>query len=220
MKLILLPGFMGVAADWVAFRAALPDSIPSAVWPAPYSDLPAGEFVLCGYSMGGRVAISLANSECCRGVISVSSSPGIADESERRIRLAADELIAQHLEKLRTEAEFRAFLEDWWSQPVFSGSTLSPTAKESLIVSRLKLNPAELARHLREFGPGAMRSFWADWNELAIPKLAVAGELDPKYVALVKAMGPHQIVADSGHQVPLEQPEALARIVADFWPGS
>jgi len=217
MKLVLLPGFMGVSTDWGAVIAALPGSISATVLMAPYSDLLAERFVLCGYSMGGRVAISLANSAGCRGVISVSSSPGILDETERPARRAADEAIARRLEGLRNEAEFRAFLEEWWSQPVFGGSTLSPVSKESLIASRLKLNPVEVAHHLREFGPGAMRSHWEDWKHLSIPKLAIAGEGDPKYVALAKAMGSHEIVANSGHQIPLEQPAELARLIEKFW---
>jgi len=213
MKWVLLPGFMGVADDWRAFAEALSGhgSISPSVLCAPYSGLPEREpFWLCGYSMGGRVAISLAQSPGCRGVISISSSPGLCGDRERSARAEADEQIAARLERLRNEAEFREFLNEWWSQPVFRGSTLTPGQREQLIQSRLSLDPRELAAHLRAFGPAAMPPLWEQWNTLAIPKLAIAGERDPKYAALAREMGEHRILANCGHQVPLEQPAALA----------
>ena len=220
MKLVLLTGFMGDPLDWFPTTAALVKfGIQDvSILSAPYrACLPAEPFVLCGYSMGGRVAISLANTAGCRGVISVSSSPGIRDESEARGRADVDERIAQRLECITDRAELRSFLTEWWSQPVFGGSTLGAEEKERLIASRLKMDPCELSSHLREFGPGVMPSLWDQWSALPIPKLAIAGERDPKYVALAQEMGECQIVAESGHQIPLEQPERLAQLIANFF---
>lgn len=219
MKLILLSGFMGAPADWMPFTTAMEKlvSFDFTILVAPYRDLPRGEsFILCGYSMGGRVAISLASTPDCHGIISVSSSPGLRDSAERETRAAADERIAQRLEAIQTESEFREFLSEWWSQPVFGGSTLDPAEKERLIVSRLQMNPSDLAAHLREFGPAAMPSLWDQWTALKIPKLAIAGERDPKYVQLAKQMGDHRVISQAGHQIPMEQPAALAKSVAEF----
>lgn len=220
MKLILLSGFMGDPADWTPFTTALEKlgSFDVAILAPPYRDQPLAEpFILCGYSMGGRVAISLATTPGCRGVISVSSSPGLRDSAERQTRAAADERIAQRFEAIQNEAEFREFLNEWWSQPVFGGSTLDPAERERLIASRLKMNPRDLAAHLREFGPAAMPSFWNEWTALKIPKLAIAGERDPKYVQLAKEMGDHRVIGHAGHQIPMEQPERLAQVIRDFF---
>lgn len=218
VKLIFLTGFMGVKADWdrVINQLTSHSSIEPQVLTAPYELAEREAFWLCGYSMGGRVAIALAASPLCRGVISVSGSPGIRDDAERGKRAEADERIAQRLENLRTETEFRDFLLEWWSQPVFGGSTLDETARRELLESRLSMNPRELAGHLRKFGPAVMPSLWGQWSQLSIPRLAIAGERDPKYAVLAREMGQHQILPNAGHQIPLEQPEALARVIKEF----
>jgi len=213
---------MGDASDWEGFldafsRQQMPVRFTPSIPSAPWADLPCdGPFVLCGYSMGARVAISLSAHPACRGVVSLSGSPGIRNEEEREVRATADELLALRLESLTGEDDFRVFLRDWWSQPVFRGSTLCADSRERLVRSRLRMNPAELASQLRRYGPAFMPSLWDHWNALSVPKLAVAGERDPKYAALAPEMGDHVIIPGCGHQIPVEQPALLAEILAGF----
>jgi len=222
MRLVLLTGFMGANSDWDTFigcfrETAMAKSFLPHVACAPYRELPADEpFVLCGYSMGGRVAISRADHPHCRGVISVSSSPGIRNPRERLARAEADERLARRIEALRGEEEFRAFLAEWWAQPVFQGTALGPEARESLAASRVSMDSRKLAAHLREFGPATMPSLWERWENLSIPHLAIAGANDPKYAAFAREMGEHTIIPCCGHQIPLEQPFQLAEAITTF----
>jgi 2-succinyl-6-hydroxy-2,4-cyclohexadiene-1-carboxylate synthase len=225
MHLLLFGGFMGDAADWDGFLEAFSRrqesrGITPVIRNAPYAETgePPGEtpFLLCGYSMGARVALALSGHPFCCGLLSVSGSPGIRDEAEREARAVADELLARRMESLSGEEVFREFLREWWAQPVFRGSTLDESARERLVRSRLRRNPSELAAVLRRFGPAFMPSLWDRWESLPVPKLAVAGENDPKYAALAREMGDHVIIPGCGHQIPLEQPDRLAAILAGF----
>ena len=67
-------------------------------------------------------------------------------------------------------------------------------------------------------------NFWPQLNELSVPTLVVAGELDQKYKAVARRIETEvtsanvttTIVPQCGHIVHREQPESLIGIIRNF----
>ena len=76
-------------------------------------------FPLCGYSLGGRVAlhVALAAPERVARLVLVCSTAGIEDPDERAERRLADHRLADELERV----PFEDFIERWRTQPLFGG---------------------------------------------------------------------------------------------------
>ena len=83
---------------------------------------------------------------------------------------------------------------------------------------RLAHDPPRLAALLRSAGQGAVAPAWGRLATLDLPALAIAGELDPGYVAAAERMaallarGRARTVPGAGHAAHLERPEAVARL--------
>ena len=174
-----------------------------------------------GYSMGGRVALHLvaAARDRVRALVLESSSPGIADASERAARVAADEALAESIERDGLEA----FVDGWERLPLFaSQSSLPQEVRARLHAQRLRSDPHGLANSLRGMGAGRQAPLWDRLAALDIPTLLIAGELDPKYRALAGQMlaklpnARAVIVPGAGHTVHLEQPRAFVENVLEF----
>lgn len=172
-------------------------------------------FALCGYSLGGRVAlhVALAAPERVERLILVSSSPGIEDEAERADRRRADALLAEELEA----GPFEEFIERWRTQPLFSDE---PAQVGQLARADQRRNrPEALAAALRGIGTGEMRSLWERLPELRMPVSLIVGERDAKFVAIARRMSGllaegRLHVATGGHGLPLENPAAVVEVIA------
>lgn len=174
-----------------------------------------------GYSMGGRVALSLALAapERVASLGLIGASPGIADDAERAVRAAADDALAARL-----EAEgLPAFVDRWMAQPLFASQTrLDPAIRDRERRRRLEQSPGGLATSLRQLGTGRMPPLWAALEGLAMPCLYLAGAEDAKFLGIGQMMAArsNQItvvsVPGAGHAVQLERPEAVAAELADF----
>ena len=176
--------------------------------------LPREPLVLGGYSLGARVAlhVALAESSRLRALIVLGASRGILDPDERSRRRARDEALANRLEVVGTEV----FLSEWLSQPLFA--TLGPHAD-----SDTRSGDARgLAQSLRSAGTGTQQWLAQRLSTLDVPALALAGELDPKFIAEARAIadtlpvGHFVSIASAGHAAHLEQPELVARAIEDF----
>jgi 2-succinyl-6-hydroxy-2,4-cyclohexadiene-1-carboxylate synthase len=172
-------------------------------------------FTLCGYSLGGRVAlhVALAAPERVARLVLVSCTAGIEDAAERAERRAADELLARALD----DGCYERFVERWRAQPLFAGE---PPAVSALARADQRRNrPDALAAALRGIGTGQMRPLWGRLGELSMPVTVAAGERDAKFVAIARrmaALAPHAELAvlAGGHVLPLESPRALAGAIA------
>jgi 2-succinyl-6-hydroxy-2,4-cyclohexadiene-1-carboxylate synthase len=174
-------------------------------------------FTLCGYSLGGRVALhlALAAPERVSRLVLVSSSPGIEDPAERAARRAADNRLADELER-GGRAGFDSFIERWRTQPLFAEEPpeVGALAREDQRRNR----PSALAAVLRGIGTGEMASLWERLPELAMPVTVLAGERDAKYTALGERIvellpDAELVVVPGGHGLPLENPAAVARTI-------
>jgi 2-succinyl-6-hydroxy-2,4-cyclohexadiene-1-carboxylate synthase len=173
-------------------------------------------FTLCGYSMGGRVAlhVALAAPERVERLILVATTAGIADERERAARRGADEELAAFAET----ATIEQFAERWAGQPLFTGTP--PEARHIWLEDLLRNDPRALAAVLRGLGTGAMAPLWARLPELGMPTVVLAGERDAKFVAIARdRLAPAipraelVLVPGAGHGLPREAPDAIAAII-------
>ena len=174
--------------------------------------------VWLGYSMGGRVALSaaVAHPDRVAALVLVSTSPGIADDTLRAKRVAADELLAASVEA----DGIGPFVEYWARHELFATQdALGPDHAEAMRAQRLGNRASAIAHTLRAAGAGAMTPLWDRLGGLAMPVLVVSGALDAKYTAIGRAMveamgaGGSHVVAGAGHAVQLEAADALATLV-------
>jgi 2-succinyl-6-hydroxy-2,4-cyclohexadiene-1-carboxylate synthase len=174
-------------------------------------------FALCGYSMGGRIAlhVALAAPERVEHLALVSTTAGIEDDAERAARREADERLAAFAEA----ATIEQFADRWAAQPLFAATPPGParTWRDDL----LRNDPAALAAVLRGLGTGAMTPLWDRLPGLTMPATVLAGERDGKYVAIARdrlvgglPRAELVIVPDAGHGLPREAPAAIAAAIA------
>ncbi len=242
---LFLHGFMGSGADWRSVIATLEGrfrcvavDLPGhgasvGLPPESYTfegtarrvlgvldDLGLERATFAGYSMGGRLALYLAlrHPQRCEGLFLESASPGIEHEEERAARRAADEEKARRLE---TE-DFEEFLRDWYRQPLFAPLARDEELLQRTIEARLRNDPLELAKSLRGMGTGNQPSLWGELARLAVPVLAVAGELDEKFVALSRLMAESSpLVREApvpgvGHNIRVEAPMEYLALLEGF----
>lgn len=186
-------------------------------------ELEIGQAIFVGYSMGGRLALYLAlrHPERCNGLFLESVSPGLRSEPERSTRRATDEEKASRLQS----GNFEEFVRDWYHQPLFASLARDEDLLERTISTRLQNDPVELARSLRGMGSGRQPSLWEELAGLRVPTLAVAGELDEKFVGIIRRMtdlNPGVLVAvvpGAGHNVRAEALKEYRRLLNDFVSG-
>ncbi len=169
-------------------------------------------FTLCGYSMGGRVALHVALTAPDRvgKLVLVACNPGIEDQTERRARIDADEVLASELE----HGPYEHFIERWRSQPLFAEDP--PAVRELACADQRRNDPVALAAVMRGLGTGRMRPLWKRLDELDMPVTVLVGSRDHKFIALGRRMVellPHGqlVTVHGGHGLPLENPAAVAQ---------
>jgi 2-succinyl-6-hydroxy-2,4-cyclohexadiene-1-carboxylate synthase len=232
---VLLHGFTHTGASWdrvvVAlgerYRALTPDirghgaageRLPVTL-EAVIADVDAlapESFTLAGYSMGGRLAlhVAFALGERVDRLVLIGASPGIVDPVQREQRRAADERLAEEIERSTVEQ----FAHSWETT---TGVLADQPARvlEEVRVDRLRSTPSGLAGALRGLGTGSLPSLWERLGELEMPVTLVVGERDGKFRAIAEQMAstiPNAelvVVPGAGHAVHLEAPEQVAAII-------
>ncbi len=176
---------------------------------------------IVGYSLGGRLALSLAATtpERVSALILESTSPGLREAAARRARAVQDASLAAILE----QDGVAAFVDRWEELPLFNSQRRLPDpVRAALRAQRLQHNPLGLANSLRGAGQSMQPPMHDRLRQLRVPTLLIVGALDRDYCALGLEMSrliPASrlvIVPDAGHAVHLEQPEAFYPIVLEF----
>lgn len=172
-----------------------------------------------GYSMGGRVALTLASAhpQVCRSLTLISATAGITDEAERAQRRQADEALADRI----GQHGLARFVDEWMGLPMWDSlkASLSAEAWQASMRQRRDCNPVGLANSLRAAGTGSMTPLWDRLNGLDVPTLVICGELDTKFVEIGRRMSellPRSelaVLPGVGHAVHLEAPEACADVI-------
>ena len=235
-RVALVHGFLGSPADWADVLARLSPGIACDCVPlvelgcASVADaaralavrLEGAPFdLLVGYSMGGRIALELAATrpDLAPRLVLLGASPGLDDEAERARRAADDD--ARAAEILRDGLD--AFVERWYRLPIFA-----PFARHASFSAtrhrRAQGEAAFWARCVAACSPGRGTPRWSAIPALAPRTTFVAGALDERYAAYAaraKALAPllrTELVAGAGHVLPLEAPEACARVIEESLP--
>jgi 2-succinyl-6-hydroxy-2,4-cyclohexadiene-1-carboxylate synthase len=183
-----------------------------------------GGVFVCGYSMGGRVALHLAlqNPETVRELALLGASPGIPDEAERVARRSADRELANNIR----ERGIKWFADYWSNLPLFASQKKLPLAKqETLRCAREACDAEGLAFALENFGTGEQDFLLPRLAELHRPLLLLAGKFDDKFCALnqkmERAAGSTRVqrveIPSAGHAAHLENPSAVAHELIAFF---
>lgn len=167
-----------------------------------------------GLSQGGMVAQNLAllRPDLVSALVLVSTScksdPSLRDNMEARIA-AMDQAGPEAAAMIAAESIF---------SPAWRGANAAALARFVAWRSAVPMAPLNSAtRALYDF------NLSGDLPRISAPTLVVAGEEDvltrPKGMEEIAALIPgaeYRLIANSGHMIPIEQPERLAALLADF----
>jgi len=245
--LLLLHGFTGCRASMrgVAeilaggYRVILPDLPGHGCSPVPTAPPAHGMEACCdalaallsrlgaeaphvvGYSMGARVALSLAvrHPSCVRSLALVGGRAGIQDPAERAQRVAADIALAERIEARGVPW----FVDYWMALPLFAsqqrlGAARLAAAREQRLANRA----CGLAGSLRGMGAGAQAPLFDALPDVKVPVLLVSGAEDPRFTALAEDLARRLprarccVIPEAGHAVHLESPRAFGEALLGF----
>lgn len=196
---IVLPGHVGgehVRPTWAENLDAIAQSVR-------------GCDLAIGYSLGARVTLGLLAMGAIPRAILISANPGI-DDAARSARRASDAIWAR---KFRTEP-LADVLDEWEAQPLFaSQARVAPDVLAARRARRLRLDSEQLARSLEVMGLAEMPDYRGVVD--ARCTLIVGGE-DAKYLAIARGLGASLVIDHCGHDPLLEQPAALAKVLASL----
>lgn len=163
---------------------------------------------LVGYSLGGRLALSIACRfpEKVERLVAIGAHPGLDGPDTRLERIAADDALAAKLEREGIDE----FFAGWDARPLFARRPKP---------DRRGLDARSLAAAMRAFSLGRMPSRWLELSRLRMPVTWVAGEHDEKFRRLADQAartcprGEAFIVDDADHDVVACRPEAIAALL-------
>ncbi len=176
--------------------------------------------VVAGYSLGGRVALSLAarHPHVVGPLAVISAMPGIVGADARARRRERDGRVAEFL---RTWPEDE-FVDFWYRQSVFRSLRRDRRLLRIAVESKVIADKELAARALVNYSPGQQKPVWDVLPALRSGLLYVAGSEDGKYVATGVRVAKQcrrarlVVIRGSGHVVHLERPRALARALSEF----
>ncbi len=237
---VALHGFTGTGGDFgpVGDGWQTPDIIGHGRAPAPRdvaayamgrevirigAELPAGALVI-GYSMGGRLALSLAVEQSARGrppagLVLIGATPGIAEPDERTRRAQSDRALADRIEAIGVTR----FLAEWAEKPIIASQRrIARDVRAAMGARRRAHRPWGLANSLRGMGTGAMPPLWDALPTLGCPVLLVTGADDRKFTAIAAHMAQRlpdartAVMQGVGHCAHLEAPARFRALLAEW----
>lgn len=168
-------------------------------------------YLIVGHSMGGKTAQVIASRRPAglRGIALIASSPpspmAIGDEQRAQMKLAYSSREAV----------------EWTLDNVLTGSALAPEARERAIQDALRISQAATAGWI---DTGTREDFSLEVAAIEVPVVIVAGRLDrvdpvavvQQHIVAHYPAAPLHLIADKGHLLPLEAPDAVAAILREF----
>ena len=181
------------------------------------AEVPAPRLVV-GYSLGGRLALGLLvrHPDLFPGAVLIGANPGIGGEDARAARRRDDERWARLIE----EEGLTAFDNEWSALPLFASQyDLDAERLAEQRRTRLGHDPAGLGAAMRALGLGVMPDYRSALRGVRCRVDLIVGGLDTKFESLARQMAetlPNasvHVVQGAGHNVPLEAPAELARLL-------
>src|SRR5699024_10157819 len=179
-----------------------------------------GKVHVAGYSMGGRVAVSLLVNYpgVIKSAVLESTSPGISDPADRTER--------QNLNRKRADSivsDYASFIDGWEKMGLFQSQDSADAGQRMRQrENRLAQDPCGAAESLISYGTGVQKSYWKDLPEISVPVLLLAGEKDAKFVAINQSMeelipeSRLEIIPDAGHNIHMEAADKFGIMVLEF----
>ncbi|MBW1760398.1 MAG: alpha/beta fold hydrolase [Deltaproteobacteria bacterium] len=209
----LMPTLVGHGRDWQVREVESFESEVTRLVPLASS---AGQpRLLCGYSMGARVALGLLARQphLFDAALLIGVHPGLTNEAARSERRQVD---ASRAHSLRDEG-LEAFVAAWEELPLFASQRdLSPEVRAGQQNIRLGHEPEGLARAVEMLGLAEMPNYRPAIAALEVPITLMTGALDAKFSEIadtIAAENTHvdaEVVDGVGHNVVLEAPAAVA----------
>lgn len=177
-----------------------------------------GDFVVWGYSQGGRGAfdVALEAPARVRALIVESGIPGIEDPVARADRRSRDYALSTRLEA----GSIEDFVAMWEKIPALGKQSAEVIEKQR--PDRLAQDPEALAAALRGIGQGSYEPMWHRLGQIRIPVLLISGERDVVYTRHAQRAtqmisgAEHVVIPDAGHAVHMERPIETAAAVRRF----
>jgi 2-succinyl-6-hydroxy-2,4-cyclohexadiene-1-carboxylate synthase len=208
-----------------ALATALREELQRAL--GPDADDPES-YVMCGYSLGGRVCLARAAQALADGAahhaprcVLIGADPGMDDPNERSLRAGRDHAHSMHLRE-----DPGAFLASWYAQPLFASLRVSPSFPQVIGRRRQDLGDPDVrarwASILDACSPGRCAPRWGAAVALGSRIACLHGELDDKFAAIARRIHalspatPTISIPHAGHAAHVEQPEACADALASI----
>lgn len=237
---VLLHGFTQAPATFAPLIERLSDATPTAAITLPgHGPLPranprksfartvdelagvlralGGPCAVLGYSLGARLGYGLAarHPHLVHRLVAVAGHPGL-DEASRDERQRSDAALAQRLRAQGLEA----FLESWSKLPLFATQAgLPPAYLARQARARRGHDASALADGLEQLSLARMPAWQAGLRRFPGRLDLVVGARDHKFCGLAQALLPRlpqgrlTVVPGAGHNVVLEAPAAVARVM-------
>jgi len=211
--IIYIHGFLGSPEDWDPLCSELP---------GPYERRSTPEGIkkpvtLIGYSLGGRLALNFATRfpHLIEKLIILSSNPGIDDLEERQARLKWDQGWCDIIDN----EGLSTFIERWYEQPLFSSFRKTSNFQE-ILKRRLQNDPNSIKETFQKWSPAILPSCWNAIKSFSFPSLFLFGEHDIRYHSIQKRLVElgleTDLIANSGHAIHLENPQACVEKIKEF----
>ena len=177
--------------------------------------------IVAGYSMGGRLALSYAQTypERILGLILESTSPGIKEKQKRENRIKEDEKLAEFI----LSHSIEEFINMWVDKDIFTTQLrFSEERRNEIKKAKMQNNRIGLSNSLKEFSTGKMPYFYEWFKNFNVSTLLLTGQLDTKFTSLNTSIvnkfpaAEHKIIKNAGHNVHLEEPEKYLTAVNNF----
>jgi len=205
--LIFLHGLFGDHEDWLPVISHLEDQYHCIAINLPVckeeilSHFPSSS-TLIGYSMGGRLALSLA--PFFKQVILISAHLNQMSSEERERRKEWETVWKEKLLRLPAEP----FFTEWYNQPLFS--SLSPSLKKELIEKRAQKDPSSF---LSLFSTMSLLK-QPPFSSLPSNVSLIYGEKDSQYEKMYRSISLNALcIRKAGHVCHLENPIECAHAI-------
>ena len=172
---------------------------------------------LCGYSMGGRLAISFAKKHPNKinSLILESTSFGLKNKEDRNKRIKSEKVILDNILN-----NFNKAMIEWSNKPLFSSQKIrNKTEWDKQLNQRLMHKKRQLSKSLKVFSLGKMNYYRSDIKKFTFPIIIINGFEDKKFIEIGKDLlslnrnSKHYIVSESNHNIHMENNNEFVKIL-------